>query len=879
MPLSIRPVCPPFPSAVSVASGRAARRPLAPSRAVLAFCLAGTIAAPLAPAQSPAPYPTAEVTANAPMGTAKGIHPGRVVWVHNTKAVNQDCTATAPGHGWFLPENHNQAVVDAMVSSALQDLTGETSDRAAWSAVFRYHNATRGKGAVDYRPGEKVFIKINATSAYAGNFNSADLTPRAYTSETSIASVRAVLRQLVNVVGVAPRDIYVGDPLKHIYKHLYDVWHAEFPEVHYLDNGGYTNLGRENVVPSSTAVIRYSDHGGVLRTNVWSNGYPGDNPVTQDTLYRIFEEAEYLLNIPMLKGHRRAGVTMFAKNHFGSHTRADASHLHNGLVAPTEAPYVTRSAYGLYRVQVDLMGHSLLGRKNLLYLMDALWATGSELDPPLRWQMPPFANTYTASLFASLDPVAIESVGYDFLRSEFTASRVPLSATCAQMDGADDYLHQAADRANWPATVQYDPDGTGNPLPSLGTHEHWNNATARQYSRNLSATGAGIELVTVEQALRVQSLASQSVLAGSAARFTVQASGTPPLQYQWLRQPAGTVTWEVITDDASFSGATTATLVVASSATTRSGDQFRCSVTDLAGTTVVSSTATLFVTLPGAGRLVNLAARAGSGRGNRVAIGGFVISGAEKRVLIRAVGPTLTSRGIAAADVLRDPVIELHDALHDNRVIATGDDWGGESNATEILAIASRVGAASLAPDDRTSSALLLTLPPGPYSFLVRGGGDTTGIVLVEVYDADLPGSSGRLVDLAARAQCGGGTAVTVGGFVVEDAPKRVLVRAVGPSLSQRGISAGETLSDPVLEVHDTRHDNAVIARNDDWSAERNAEEITATAASVGAAALASDDRTSSALLLDLQPGVYSFIAQGKADASGIVLIEVYEVQ
>lgn len=882
MPLSITPVrsCCHSDAFVSARHAAvAARRLVAWARPMVAACVIMSAVGLTCAALPPDTYPTAQVTANQPIGEAKGIHPGRVVWVHNAKAVNQDGAVTTPGHGWYLAENHRQPVVDAMVSTALRDLTGESGDRAAWSAIFRHHNTARGKGAVDYAPGEKIFIKINATSAWTGNFNAADLTPTAYISETSIASVHAVLRQLVNVVGVAQRDINVGDPLKHIYKHLYDVWHAEFPDVHYLDNGGYTNLGRETVTPSSTAVIRYSDRGAVLRTNVWSNGYPGDDPVTQDHLYSVFQTAEYLINLPMLKGHRRAGVTMFAKNHFGSHTRGDASHLHNGLVAPTETATATRSAFGLYRVQVDIMGHSLLGKKNLLYLMDALWATDYELNVPLRWQMPPFSNSYMASIFASLDPVAIESVGYDFLRAEFTADRVPPAGTFVQMDGVDDYLHQAADRTNWPATVQYDPDGTGNPLPSLGTHEHWNNAIARQYSRNLSAAGTGIELIQREQALQVQAVASQSVLPAGAAAFTAIATGTPPLRYQWQRRAAAGDSWVPVWDDLTYSGVATATLTVARASAGMTGDQFRCVVTDLAGSSHTTDAATLFVTAPGAGRLVNLATRAESGGGNRVAIGGFVISGAPKRVLLRAVGPTLTTQGIAPTEVLRDPVIELHDALHENRVIATGDNWTDGADAAEIAATAVRVGAAALAADDRTSSALLLTLQPGAYSFLSRGQGDATGIVLVEVFDADLPGAAGRLVDLAARAHSRPGNAVTIGGFVVGGAPKRVLVRAVGPSLSRHGLGASELLRDPMIEVHDARRDNAVIATNDDWNAEANADEITATAAAVGADPLASDDRTSSALLLDLSPGVYSFLAQGKADTTGIVLIEVYEVQ
>jgi hypothetical protein len=162
-----------------------------------------------------------------------------------------------------------------------------------------------------------------------------------------------------------------------------------------------------------------------------------------DYLYTISDQAAYVINIPMLKGHERAGMTLFAKNNFGSQTQVDASHLHNGLVAPTNYPDVTRGTYGLYRVQVDLMGHSMLGKKNLVFLMDALWATDFELDIPLKWQMPPFNNSFMSSVFASLDPVAIESVGYDFLRAEFTANRVPAAATYVQMPAVDDYLGRA----------------------------------------------------------------------------------------------------------------------------------------------------------------------------------------------------------------------------------------------------------------------------------------------------------------------------------------------------------------------------------------------------------------------------------------------------
>ena len=158
----------------------------------------------------------------------------------------------------------------------------------------------------------------------------------------------------------------------------------------------------------------------------------------------------------------------------------------------------SRLGYGLYRVQVDLMTQSLLRKKNLIFLLDALWGTDYEQDKPLKWQMAPFNNTYSSSVFASLDNVAIESVGYDFLRSEFTVARITGRYAFVQMRGADDYLHQAADSTNWPAGIKYDPDSTGVHIYSLGVHEHWNNATDKKYSRNLG-TGNGIELINVEQ--------------------------------------------------------------------------------------------------------------------------------------------------------------------------------------------------------------------------------------------------------------------------------------------------------------------------------------------------------------------------------------------
>jgi hypothetical protein len=440
--------------------------------------------------------------ANNPAGQAKGIFPGRVVWVYDPNATNENCNPTSVGHAWWMTENNNQTVIDGMVSKAIQSLSGKTTDKDSWDAIFKYHNNNRGKVNALYAPGEKIFIKINNVSGWGGNYSTTDLsvaTNSSYgISETSPEIILSVLRQLVGVVGVAQSDIYVGDPMRNIYKHCYDMWHSEFPDVHYVSHDNYTKLGREQLVADTAPKIFYSDKGTVLRENVWDVNRLGGAAVTSDCFHTVFEQAEYILNIPMLKGHKRAGMTMFAKNHFGTNTRADASHLHMGLVDPIETENISRREYGMYRVQVDMMGSKMLGGKTLFYLMDALWPADQEISFPKKFQMAPFNNDWMSSVFASLDPVAIESVGYDFLRSEFTATRNigDGAGTYVQKPAADDYLHQAADPTQWPAGIKYDPNNDGNYLTSLGVHEHWDNEIDKKYSRDLG-TGEGIELIKI----------------------------------------------------------------------------------------------------------------------------------------------------------------------------------------------------------------------------------------------------------------------------------------------------------------------------------------------------------------------------------------------
>jgi len=180
------------------------------------------------------------------------------------------------------------------------------------------------------------------------------------------------------------------------------------------------------------------------------------------------------------------------KNHFGSHSRGNAEHLHPGLIAP-ENDIPMRMEYGLYRVLTDVMGHEKLGGNTVLFVVDGLWGGTEAVDKPVKWDMAPFNGDWPNSIIASQDQVALESVCFDFLRTEFDDPAGPGKGR-PLMGAVDDHLHQAASSDNWPEGFTYDPEGDGTPLGSLGVHEHWNNPTDKKYSRNLGYD-QGIELV------------------------------------------------------------------------------------------------------------------------------------------------------------------------------------------------------------------------------------------------------------------------------------------------------------------------------------------------------------------------------------------------
>ncbi len=209
--------------------------------------------------------------------------------------------------------------------------------------------------------------------------------------------------------------------------------------------------------------------------------------------------------------------------------------------------------------------------------------------------------------------------------------------------------------------------------------------------------------------------------------------------------------------------------------------------------------------------LGNISTRAFVQTGDNVVIGGFIIEGAEaKRVVIRAIGPELTQYGLPNA--LANPTLELHDGT--GALIASNNNWaatiiGGIITSDQVAAIR----ASGYAPGDPRESAMIVNLPPGNYTAIVRGVANTTGVALAEVYDLS-PAPNSLLGNISTRSFVQTGDNVMIGGVIVQGTqPRRVIVRAIGPELTQYGVP--NPLADPTLELHDST--GALIASNDNW--------------------------------------------------------------
>lgn len=444
---------------------------------------------------NPGDYP-----ANIPYGEGVGVNPGRVTWTWDPAATDEDCTNAFNDplrgeDGYFMEKNNNRQVIGQMLDDNVIKLTGAPKISASWDSLFTDFNRRKGLGDISYQGGQQIFIKINqGGGGWLTNSNPDDdlsfieeeWAMKWYgISETSPIIVIELLDQLVNGFGIEEDNIYVGDPMSHIYKHNYDMMYSQFPSVKYVDKDpDHADIGRTILTPSSKESIIYSDKGSQMPDAI------------SDKLYLEMENADYLINIASLKAHALAGITLGTKNHFGSHTRESATHLHAGLVA-TSKDKPTRDEYGMYRVHTDLMGHKSLGGNTVLFIVDGLWGGPEATEMPVKWNTAPFNGDWPNSLLVSQDQVALESVCFDFLRNEFS-DPAGVGAARPWMGAVDDYLHQASDKQFWPDGIIYDPENDGIPIASLGVHEHWNNETDRKYSRNLGYD-YGLELLPVNK--------------------------------------------------------------------------------------------------------------------------------------------------------------------------------------------------------------------------------------------------------------------------------------------------------------------------------------------------------------------------------------------
>jgi sugar lactone lactonase YvrE len=365
-------------------------------------------------------------------------------------------------------------------------------------------------------------------------------------------------------------------------------------------------------------------------------------------------------------------------------------------------------------------------------------------------------------------------------------------------------------------------------------------------------------------------VASQSVTSGQNASFSVSVPGSP-VTYQWQTSVDAGATWTGVSNNATFSGATAATLTLTSPAISMSGDLFRVQLANAAGTNT-SGNATLTVSggsvgggpPTGGARLINLSIRSFVGSGTNTVIVGFYISGSgSKELLIRADGPTLGSFGVTG--VLANPQITLFNSA--SAAIGTDTAWGGSAALANVFA---SVGAFALPPAS-ADSALFLPLPAGANTVLVGGVNGTSGIALAELYDADGGNPPTQLTNVSARAFSGTGSAILTAGFVIGGSgTETLLIRGIGPGLTQFGV--GGVLGSPQVLLFDST--GTQIGSNTGWG---GTPALVAAFAQVGAFSLPAGS-ADSAMIVTLPSGLYTVEVAGTNSSTGVALIEVYEI-
>lgn len=392
--------------------------------------------------------------ANNPIGIARGIHPGRVVWAHNPEIATWDGKTGF----WWEDKYTNQNETDLLLKESLLTLTGNKNPGESWHSLFTYFNKTKRGLETGYQKGEKIAIKINQnnTSGQA-NTNEINSTPQL---------ILSLLKSLIKDAGIPEEKITVFDASRYLTDNIYEKCHSIYPNVAFVDNAGGNGRIKSSYVQD--AILYSADNGNLARG-----------------LATCAVEADYLINMAVLKGHVGQGVTLCAKNYYGV-TSIDPDwrkNAHNNFDQ-------NRDGSPRYMTFVDFMGHRDLGEKTMLFLVDGIYSNKYVGGvPSFKWQMEPFHNNWPSSIFVSQDMVAVDAVCMDFILNEWPDA--------PDLEYCDAYLREAALAGNPPSGTVYDPEHDGTAITgSLGVLEHWNNPLEKKYSRNLN-TGKGIELLYI----------------------------------------------------------------------------------------------------------------------------------------------------------------------------------------------------------------------------------------------------------------------------------------------------------------------------------------------------------------------------------------------
>ena len=407
---------------------------------------------------------------NTPLGDAKGIFPGRVVW---TQAFNSTSWDGKNGF-WWDDSNLNQQAIDKMLSNSVKALTGAKTDAEAWKKLFIFHNEQNSRGKYGYKKGEKIVIKMNCNAV-------SDLSPKwSDLGYPSPQMINALVKQLIEVAGVQGSDIIITDPSRYIGKFIYDIVRSnpssEFRQIIFEQNKVGDLPGYKTALPDTTNKIFF---------------VMPDGQKTFMYLPQSFTDATYQINLSLVRPHTIFAITSTAKNHFGSvydpaEKRFNPIKLHAFAVSGIPTP----NKIGDPHCSPVLLGHKTIYNKTFLYLADGLYTANNQGGVVKRWST--LGDDWFSSILMSQDPVAIESVVLDFISSEPNMTN---GNSCFN-GNQDNGLHESALANNPPSGTIYDPENDGTRLKSLGVHEHWNNNTEKKYSRNLGK-GKGIELIAI----------------------------------------------------------------------------------------------------------------------------------------------------------------------------------------------------------------------------------------------------------------------------------------------------------------------------------------------------------------------------------------------